>query len=360
MNKNKVHNGLIGLWKFIFCLAIVIYHSGPFYVKGAPPLFRGGYIAVEFFFLVSGFYFAKSVLKGRYQKSKIGKETIQFIWKRLKKLLPYLIIIYILSIILYYFWFKPPLTISELVNSVWSLLMLKVIGFRAPYINGATWYITVLFLSMLILYPLLKKHKENFILIASPLIVLLCLGHLYHNDIGLNHSYLIWKKFFYTGFIRGFAEINIGFIIYYINQKCKKIEYTNIGKSILTIIPWILLITVLVVTSFIPRHNEYDYVLLLMIMISIQIMISGKTYDLKFFSNKFVFFLEKISMIIYINHSLFRIMISNTPLINISPNKCLIIYICITLIFSIVEYFIIEKMKTINYCRFKKIFIKET
>ena len=359
MKKEKVHNGLISLWKFIFCLVIAIYHGNPFYPKGKIPIFIGGYIGVEFFFLVSGFFFAKSALKGTYKKENIGKETIQFIWKRFKKLLPYIIIIYLMSIIFYFFWVKPPLTTSELVNSIWDLLLLREFGFRSPTINGTVWYISVLFFSMLILYPLLKKHKENFILIASPIIVIISLGYLNRNYLGLDHYYYYWDKYVSTGFIRGFAEINIGLIIYYINQKCKKIDYTIIGKTILTIIPWVLLIAVLAVISFIDKHKEYDYVLLLMIILSIQIMISGKTYDIKLFSNKFIFFLEKISMVIFINHKLFRIIVSNYPkFLNLSPRNCLIVYIILTLLFSIIEYFIIEKMKTINYSKIKNIFIK--
>ncbi len=55
----KKHNGVIGLWKFIFCLLIVVLHTG----IGIPNrIFKFGSIGVEFFFLVSGYLLAKSAV----------------------------------------------------------------------------------------------------------------------------------------------------------------------------------------------------------------------------------------------------------------------------------------------------------
>ena len=54
-NKNiKLHNGEISILKFLFALLILAFHLGGFYDK-----FNYGYIGVEFFFIVSGFFFAK-------------------------------------------------------------------------------------------------------------------------------------------------------------------------------------------------------------------------------------------------------------------------------------------------------------
>ena len=61
--ENKKHNGIISLWKFIFSLVIMIYHAKIFFPEENIPIFRGGYIGVEFFFLVSGFFLAKKALK---------------------------------------------------------------------------------------------------------------------------------------------------------------------------------------------------------------------------------------------------------------------------------------------------------
>ena len=56
-------NGIISLWKFLFAIVIAFFHCSQFYQDIKNPFFPGGYIAVEFFFIVSGFYLAKKGLK---------------------------------------------------------------------------------------------------------------------------------------------------------------------------------------------------------------------------------------------------------------------------------------------------------
>jgi len=68
MQKEKKHNGIVSLWKFIFALVIAFFHTNQFYPNNENPIFRWGYIAVEFYFIITGFYFAKKVLKEDYKK----------------------------------------------------------------------------------------------------------------------------------------------------------------------------------------------------------------------------------------------------------------------------------------------------
>lgn len=358
--KKEKHNGLIGFWKFLFCIVIAIYHAQKFYGDYSVPLFRGGYIAVEFFFLTSGYFFAKGALKEKTTKKNIGKKTISFVWKRMKKMLPYIVIIYIMWLIFSLLFSISGLTISQIANSIWNPLLIKTFGFKAPLMITAVWYLTVLFTCMFIIYPLLNKYRENYILLASPVIVLFFLGYLNHNYYGLDLSYAIWGKYLCIAFIRGFAEINIGIIIYYINQKLSKVKYTPFGKTLLTITPWVILISVFVITSFIPRHKEYDYIMLLMLSIAILIIVSGKTYDLKFFSNKFIFFLESISMVIFINHQFFRQVINDCYIFdNIPLHVNLVIYVSATILFSAFEYLLIKKVDNRYFKRIKALIINE-
>ena len=87
--KKEKHNGIISLWKFIFACVIVLFHCNTFYESTPNYFVKGGYIAVEFFFIVSGFYMARKALKK--QTKNINNKI---------NLIPYTIIIIILSIIL--------------------------------------------------------------------------------------------------------------------------------------------------------------------------------------------------------------------------------------------------------------------
>ena len=58
----KRRNGTISLWKFIFAVIIVLFHASAFYPNWNNYFVKGGYIAVEFFYVISGYYLAKNIL----------------------------------------------------------------------------------------------------------------------------------------------------------------------------------------------------------------------------------------------------------------------------------------------------------
>lgn len=78
--------------------------------------------------------------------------------------------------------------------------------------------------------------------------------------------------------------------------------------------------------------------MLLFISIAIGVMVSGKTLDFKILSNKFVFYLEKLSMPMYINHIAIILILKNTTTnINLLPQMKSIISLIVTIIFSAIE-----------------------
>ncbi len=356
--KEKKHNGIISLWKFIFCIVIAIFHSKALFPDRTVPIFNSGYIGVEFFFLVSGFYFAKHVLKEKYDKNTIGEETTGFILKKFKHFLPYIIIVVSATALIYLKYYKP-FNINKLVNSIWNILLLRQFGFNGPLVIGALWYLPVMLMSMFISYPLVKKYGKNYILIVSPLIAIFGLGYLFKTYGTLDQFHKVWTGLVFTGTIRGFAEINIGMIMYLVKEKLQNIQYTTFAKIILTIMSHGLLLFILLLISMKNTYLRYDYVLLIMIIIAIQIMVSEKTYDFKLLSNKYTSYLEKISMPIFINHQLFISAFEYVPSLNtLSTSLKVAIYISSFLIFSIIEYELIEFLKKKKCYNISKLFIR--
>ncbi|MGN1371427.1 MAG: acyltransferase family protein [Candidatus Coprovivens sp.] len=357
--KKEKRNGIISLWKFIFAITIVLFHSNSYFSPEKRIFMSGGYIAVEYFFIVSGFYLAKNTQKdNKNNNDNIGIETIKYIWKIIKNIFPYILIAYIgtMAINVYYHSYK----MNDLVNSIWNLLLLRQIGIKSILVLPQFWYITSMLLSIFIIYPLLKKYKENYIYIASFLIAILGLGYLSHNWVGLNHAYQIWDKFTFTGNIRSFIEINIGVFIYGLNCLLKKVEYTKIGKTLITILGEGLLVVVLIIAQFVSTSKYYDYLSLLFIIIAILIITSEKTLEVKKLSNNFIYYLEKLSMPIFINHIMILEILSNINKTNNLPSAFMAtIAIVITIFISMVESKLIKTTK-INQVitKIKKVFIK--
>lgn len=355
----KKHNGIISLWKFLFAIVIVFFHGKDFFPGSKNIFFYGGYIGVEFFFIVSGFYFCKSVLKRKYNPHTIGKDTLLFTWQKIKSFYLYVIIAYFFNLLLFPFFKNYKL--SEIANSIWNLLLLKEAGFRTIRMCIQFWYLSAMIVSMFILYPLLIKYRENFICLVSPIIIFFGLGYLCHNWVGLDHSYITWTGHMYTGIIRALAEINIGCIIYLINKKLKNIEYSKLFKLILTIIGEASMLLVLFIINFINNPKNYDYIMLLMISISIAIFLSEKTYEYKILSVSFFYYLEKLSLLIFINHvTVIEIVNNMHPFTKLLPKNKPIVTIVITIIIAIIELKIFDLIKKHKpYIKIKKIFIKE-
>lgn len=83
----KPRNGEIDFWKFVFSIMVVQFHSSNLTkIKTTP--FVGAAIAVEFFFLVSGYLMAASI--SRYQESEIvvGRDSRNFMLHKIRGLCP--------------------------------------------------------------------------------------------------------------------------------------------------------------------------------------------------------------------------------------------------------------------------------
>ena len=75
-NKEIRHNGTIALWKFIYCIMIIIYHTSLHIELEGKIDFKYGAIGVEFFFLVSGYLLGKKALNYKnLEKQNLGEET---------------------------------------------------------------------------------------------------------------------------------------------------------------------------------------------------------------------------------------------------------------------------------------------
>ena len=356
---NQKRNGIVSLWKFIFALVIAFFHGGEFFQPNENVFFLKGYIVVEFFFIISGFYFASEGLKKEYSKKEIGNDLLAFIWKKIKSFFPFILVGYLFSLILqayYSHW-----GLSTIINSFWNLTLLKYLGFGKVIMLGQLWYISHMLLVMFILYPFVVKNKENFIKIVSPVIIILGLGFLNHTYGSINHLDKIFYTLIPTGVIRAFADINIGMIAYLISTKISKVNFTKLFKILFSIFGELLLIVILIAANCITEIKKFELIILLMFFVSTIIITSGISIEKSFLSNKFVYYLEKLSLPIYINHTIFIVLLKYSELfINYNSTTKSLMMIVLTTIFSIIEMTIIEFFKKKKILtKFKKLIIEE-
>lgn len=356
--KKTKHNGIISFWKFCFCLMIIIYHARLFANKNDFILFSKGSIGVEFFFIVSGYLMTKKALNNNADIDNLGKETWIFILNKLKVLLPYIICGGLLSLIILNIYTN--MSIYKNISSIWDILLLKMTGIKGTQINVPIWYLSSMLLCMFILYPLIRKFKKNFIYLILPLIILLGSGIINQNVTNFRNPNE-WLGFTYLGNIRALIELSIGAIIYIFYEKLKNVNFTKIGTISITVIEILGFLTPFIVSQFVDS-KKYDFIIILILSISILLAFTGKTLEYRTLSNKFSYWLEKISLPLYVFNHPIRLFILNSNLFNnFNYYQKMSLFIFLTFTVSIIAMYTLEYLRKKNYYlnSIKKIFIKQ-
>ncbi len=355
-------NGIISFWKFLYSILIIIFHARLFASTGDKALALGGYIGVEFFFIVSGVFLASSIIKTwDKDNTNLGKETLMFIWKKFCFFFPYLLIAYITILGLFIFAYDFP--IYKLANNIWELFLLQKTGINYFAGNVSTWYLSSMLLSMFIIYPLMRKFKMNYVYFIAPIVVVFGIGTLSHVSESLN-SGGTWIGFTDFANVRAFVELNLGILLYFISNKLKNINFTKLGLFCLTVIEIVCLSLPFFTSTLIKNSYRYDYLMLVIIAIGVCIATSNITLEKNILNKNIVYYFEKLSLPLYILHAgvlkiIYRIdYLYNIPL---SYASLLAMSLGISLVFAIIALKVIEGLRSKNFYldKIKRLFIVE-
>ena len=173
-------NGEIDFWKFIASIYVVLYHSRAFY---NPDLFHGSMaLAVEFFFVVSGYFFASSVYRDKrdFSSRTIGSETVQFIWHKVNGFLYYFLFGFACSFLagLYMTGFSKMITLERIKNYFFEFFLLTHLTSTPSSVIPADWYLSAMLVAMFFLYPFFRYKKDVFSAYIAPLVGFGGLGYL--------------------------------------------------------------------------------------------------------------------------------------------------------------------------------------
>lgn len=303
MEKVK-RNGVIDFMRFVFGALIVLYHCR--YLGGGSEhaLIAGaGYIGVEFFFLVSGFLMAKSVFAMPESEQSIGYETIVFIWKKIRSVLPY----YLFAVFFSYCGkvYTNDYTLIETIRNfllgIWDLAFLRASGIKGFELIRATWYLSAMYLAMFILFPMLRRWKTTYTRIIAPLLSIFLIGYLTQTCDNLNQYINNWN-IFYPGLIRAVAEISLGCICFEICEKMKSVSYTLFTRILITLGQVLGYSFIIYCMHDLPGGSQFDFVLVPILAFCVILSFSGQGVCVPMFSGKVFPWLGKMSLIIYLNH----------------------------------------------------------
>lgn len=297
----KSYNSYIDVVKFIFALIILEFHlnSG---------LFPGGRLAVEGFFMISGYLMMNSINREKNPEKCLGSSTFDFLFHKYINLLPVLIPSAILGYIVYAIRDNRAFTafFKRMPLLLFDIIPLKEAGFKGVYVLGISWYLSAMFFSLALLYPLCRKFKQNFTLTICPLIVIFIYGFLSHSYGHLAvASMYIDGIMINAGLLRGLAGSSLGVLLFEACQKISGRKVTKLGRTIFTLIELISILYLFYAMHFLPK-SPYDYVLVFIIWYLLLIGISGISATSLLLKPKCARYCRTWSTLVVLNHCYWR------------------------------------------------------
>lgn len=317
-------NNSISLYRILFTILILLLHIG---------YGMGSYIAVDFFFVLSGFLLAKKV----YGSSK-DTSILKYVWNRFARLYPIYIITFFIYLMVFEYCSNPTGFLMKGLHdlpSFWKQIpMLTPFGSEQMItINLPSWYVCVLFYVSIVFYIILKKIDKRIILpmlFAISLVILsfyfitegnLDLYEIYRSiDIGNQHI-----PIGSDGLFKGIADMGLGIVLFEIFDKTNS-KINNNQLVLCHIIEGALAISVIVASVFL-NHTRWDYLYLIAILVFIYL--AFLPHNSKFFDNKIINYFGKLSYSIYLNHAVFAWVVFSEYSYNWSLQRTILYIVCV-------------------------------
>lgn len=341
MFNNRILN--IELMRFIVAIAIILFHVSGTMVPSMKV--TSGYIGVEFFFIISGFFMMQRALKEKPLKTTQNiYETIKYVFNKAKKIWPFYIFALMFMLIIKevsIHQYDILIILKDLYSYKLEFFYLQCLGFNS-YINLSTsfllvpaWYLSSLFIALIPIYFISKIFKKKFSGIIAPIIAIIIYAYLLFK-FGKLDVILPFNGFTIMGNLRAVAGICLGAFFYHLfnlsNSKINKI------LKFIDPIAWIIILFMLFI---IPLKYSFNYIVPTLICFGIIILnginnqgIISKTINKK--GNKLPIYLGQLSLYIYLLHQQMIIIWINLIHPNLEFKQTILCVILSTILLSII------------------------
>ncbi len=298
----KIHsrNSSIDILKLIFSIAIVLFHFGKHHGVN---IMQGGYIFVEGFFMITGYFMMNTVSKASIKD--IGKDTINFIKRKYLSFAPTLLATVLVAEAVTVFIYHRPISgiVSDLLILLTEVVPLQMTGMKNNSITAVSWYLSAMMLVLFVLYPIARRTGSKFTRIICPVIVLMIYG-IIHKEYGFLNTitgYYIIPRI-QTGIFRAAAGICTGCMLYDCVKTTEHYKASRFGEICFFGAEIVSLAFIFAVVCFLPE-SFYDFFTLPFFFILLYSCFGRKSVVSKRFSFEFTKHFSTASLLIYLNHN---------------------------------------------------------
>lgn len=346
----KSRNVAIELWRFIIALAIIGFHTGFIiarscngtngYFMEVSNWFFGSSEVLLIFTLTAGYFmvahFKKRMAKKEYASMSASKRAWEYTSKRIKGLLPILVLGYLLGVVISTKFFYPDYNFQQvctmIVNSAWEFLGFHAVGLRSLgneffNLNGTLWFISAIIIVGYFLYWGLCKNEDFMAGVLAPFTFIFLAGWwcftntraaqtawstfgqqtLSTNGMGGSATAATATLGFNNGLLFVLLGMLGGMILYYVIDHLKKKEFSEGAKTALTILNLVVSGLLLWYTIYAPTwFNLERWTVALLCILVIGLSLLNKDYLTKLLNNKTTSslfeYLGGISLYVYMLH----------------------------------------------------------
>lgn len=166
-NRETGRNTEVDLLRVVFAIVVLIHHShglNPPDITSYP--FVGGYIAVEFFFLLTGYFAAKEIMEASVPAPLMGAQAMKLTFSKFSRIFPFVIpavfIHYIMvSLLNNSSGFE---TVKSLTYGIFEAALLPASGIYESFMVLPLWYLSALLMLLPLFYYLLMKAPSFFLM----------------------------------------------------------------------------------------------------------------------------------------------------------------------------------------------------
>lgn len=266
----------IEAFRFVFMLIICIWHYQ------STKALAHGYMAVEFFFILSG------VLMFFSSNKEYALGTLDYTMKKVKRFAPdcLLLIAYVnlRHMILPVLLGRKELDVSWLLQALPESLFLQNTGIYTGGVNFPMWYVSVLLFGGAFVYALLRFNKRLALSIILPMIVLVGYTYIFSMDKRGRIDSFDLHGGIYTPMLRGVCGISLGVVLGYIFVLKK--QYIQCVKTWVIDALGMISLCLFLIFAIFPTSQSYDRYLLIIVPFLLLACFVEKSLFNKLFGNK--------------------------------------------------------------------------